>query len=116
MAKKTANTEAVKKTPPGLTDPSTGSDGSSPLSSPSLGSAPTPAKAEAAAKIKPKAPAPAPEPPKPSVTLRVFQSLSGVKPSQFAGFMRFAQLEEMRPCPVAEWQQRYQDFLKRPTR
>ena len=117
MAKKSEKSEL--KTP-GLTDES-GNDGSSKsldTSPASLGSAPTPAEAEAAAKAgasKPKTQE-APEPKKPSVPLRVYAVVSGIKPDQIQAFARYAQREEMRPCPVVEWKSRYEAFLQKPVR
>ena len=53
---------------------------------------------------------------KPSVPLRVFASLSGVKRDQFTPFEKYARREGMLPCPVAEWHERFQQFLKKPVR
>ena len=114
MAKTKAKSEL--KTP-GITDEA-GSDGSSQsLDAPvTLGSAPTPAAAEKAAEAKKPEAKKAPAKPKPSVPLRVFAAVSGMKPDQFQAFARYAQLEEMRPCPVVEWKTRFEAFKNRPVK
>ncbi len=110
--------------PVGMTDEH-GDDGSSksldlvPPAPPTLGSAPTPAEAETAAKKEDPAAAAASEAParlKPSVPLRVFAAVSGIKPDQFQAFARYAAREEMRPCPVTEWKEHFEAFLKKPVR
>ena len=113
MAKKRGNTEL--KTP-GLTDEA-GNDGSSKsLDIPTLGSAPTAKEAEAAVKVKPKSKIALPPPTKPSVPLRVYATISGIKPDQIQAFAMYARREEMRPCPVPEWKNRYEAFLQKPIR
>lgn len=86
------------------------------------GSAPTPQGLEAAAAQEEKREAATAanvtpvEPTKPSVTIQVFRAVSGIKPDVFAGFARFVQREELRPCPVKEWHERYEAFQKRPVK
>ncbi len=115
MAKKSEKPEL--KTP-GLTDES-GNDGSSKSLDTSpvfLGSAPTPKEAEDAAKPKDKPKNEVAQPKKPSVPLRVYATVSGIKPDQIQAFAMYARREEMRPCPVLEWKDRYETFLLKPIR
>lgn len=86
---------------------------------PSLGSSPTPAEAEAAVtQAKKGTDEPTPEAPRQlsSVPLRVFGQISGLKPDQFVPFAKYAQREQMLPCPVPEWKKRLKDFQNKPTR
>ncbi len=109
--------KGAKLKPPGLTDQE-GNDGSSQsLETPArLGSAPTAAEAEAATKSKVESKTAAAAPTKPSVPLRVYAEVSGIKPDQIKAFARYAQLEEMRPCPIPQWKDRYEAFLQKPIR
>lgn len=103
----------------GLTD-GQGNDGSSPSgvdpSIRNLGSAPSAAEAEVLAYTaapKPKKPT---EPVRPSVPLRVFAALGTIKPDQLKAFAAHVRLEELRPCPIPEWGERYEVFLRKPIR
>lgn len=105
---------------PGLTDPDSGSTGSptpaESMNKPELGSAPKPAEAEAAVAVAASEETAKPEPERvlPSVPLRVFAGVSGVKPDLFRPFSVYATREEMRPCPIPEWKERYKAFLSKP--
>ena len=107
-----------KRKPPGMTD-EFGNDGSSQsldTSPATLGSAPTAAEAEDATKSKAKPKNDAPVPKKPSVPLRVYATVSGIKPDQIQAFAMYARREEMRPCPIPQWKDRYEAFMQKPIR
>lgn len=103
---------------PGLTDATSGKSGSRWMDS-SLGSAPSAAEAEKAvakAMAAEKTAVPeVPAEPKPTVPIRVFQQVSGVKPAEFRAFAVYAAREDMRPCSIPEWRERYATFCAMPT-
>jgi hypothetical protein len=117
MTGKTKKSRALKAI--GLTDDQ-GHDGSSPSeldpSIQNLGSAPSAAEAEVLAAAPIPKPKKQPEPTKPSVPLRVFGALGTIKPDQFKAFSAYVRLEELRPCPILEWRERYEAFLRKPVR
>lgn len=108
---------------PGLTDENGNTGSPTPteaMNQPTLGSSPTPAEAEKAVGTAGKEaegkPEEAPKRELPSVPLRVFGSVSGIKADQFQPFARYAFREEMRPCPIPEWKERYTAFQNKPTK
>ncbi len=109
---------------PGLTDVETGATGSPTpsehLDQPTLGSSPTPAQAEAAVeRAKAEAAAKVDKESKPvlsAVPLRVFRQVAGVKVAEFRSFEVYVQREEMRPCTIPEWRDRFQAFRSMPTK
>lgn len=103
----------------GLTDDQ-GNDGSSSSeidpSIQNLGSAPSAAEAETAIRVTVSKPKDPPEPRRPSVPLRVFGALGIIKPDQLKAFNVHVRLEELRPCPIPEWKERYEAFLRKPVK
>ena len=62
----------------------------------------------------PPAPPPALPPAAPAIPLRVFLTVSGVKPDQLAGFCNYAARAKLAPRSVQEWRTAYQTFMNRP--
>jgi hypothetical protein len=94
--------------------------GDSILEQPSLGSAPTPEEAEKAVEAQAeKAKEPPPKKVEPSqsvVPFRVYAALSGLKETKLKPFAFYVRKEEMKPCSVPEWRERYDAFQKRVVR
>lgn len=52
----------------------------------------------------------------PSVPLKVFCSLSGLKPDQIAGFQRYAITNKLGPMTITQWRETLVGFQNKPTR